>query len=286
MRRILIALLSVGILFSCSDDGINFFTLEQDIQFGAQLDSAIMANPSEYPILDRTQYPEAYTHIERIMNAILSSNDLRYSKTFPWQVKIIMNDDVLNAFTAPGGYLYFYTGLIKFLDNEAQLAGVMAHEIAHADRRHSTQMLTRQYGFSMLFSIIMGDNPSQLEQILSQLALGGTMLKYSRDNEYEADKYAVTYLYDTDYYPRELAAFFEKMNSSTKIPEFLSTHPSDENRIKNIDDVWKNFGSRGGETYVERYQQFKNSLPRKDADGIERTATSKGGCSAIFISIF
>jgi predicted Zn-dependent protease len=262
MKRILLALTTLVMLSSCSDDGINFFTLEQDIQFGAQLDSAILANPNEYPVLDRTKYAEAYTHIERVMNAILSSDDLRYSEIFPWQVKIIHNDDVINAFAAPGGYLYFYTGLIKFLDNEAQLAGVMAHEIAHADRRHSTQILTRQYGFSMLLSIIMGDNPSQLEQILTQLALGGTMLKYSRDNEYEADKFAVTYLCDTDYHPHELAAFFEKMLGSTqKIPEFLSTHPSDENRLKNIVDVWKSLGSKVGDTYADRYQSFKNSLP-------------------------
>lgn len=262
MRRVLLVLVSLLSLSSCSDDGINFFTLEQDMQFGAQLDSTIMANPNEYPILDKNQYSEAYVHIEGVMNAILSSNDLRYSETFPWQVKIIHDDNVINAFAAPGGYLYFYTGLIKFLDNEAQLAGVMAHEIAHADRRHSTQMLTRQYGFSLLLSIVMGDNPSQLEQILSQLALGGTMLKYSRDNEYEADKYAVTYLYDTDYHPRELAGFFERMMGSTqKIPEFLSTHPSDENRIKNIEDVWKSLGSKTGNTYAVRYQAFKNSLP-------------------------
>ncbi len=262
MRRLLPVLLSLVLLSGCSDDGINFFTLDQDVQFGAQLDSAIMANPGEYPILDPVQYSAAYDHINRIMNSILQSNDLRYSKTFPWQVKIIRNDEVLNAFAAPGGYMYFYTGLIKFLDNEAQLAGVMAHEIAHADRRHSTQMLTRQYGFSMLLSIVMGDNPTMLEQILAQLAMGGTMLKYSRDNEYEADKYAVTYLYDTDYHPRELAGFFEKMLGSTqKIPEFLSTHPSDENRIKNIEDVWKSLGSKVGNTYVDRYQNFKNTLP-------------------------
>jgi len=262
MKRLFWVLTSVILLSNCSDDGINFFTLEQDIQFGAQLDSAIMANPAEYPVLNRNEYSEAYNHIERILGTILLSDDIRYSKVFPWQVKIIHNDEVINAFAAPGGYMYFYTGLIKFLDNEAQLAGVMAHEIAHADRRHSTQMLTKQYGFSILLSIALGENPSQLEQILSQLALGGTMLKYSRDNEYEADKYAVTYLYDTDYHPRELAGFFEKMmDSSQKIPEFLSTHPSDENRIKNIEEVWKSMGSKVGNIYEDRYKNFKNALP-------------------------
>lgn len=261
IKRFVIVLSAVIMLSGCSEDGINFFTVDQDIQFGEQLDSAIMANPLEYPVLSETQYATAYAHLNRILGNLKQSNDLRYTQTFPWKVKIIENDTVLNAFAAPGGYMYFYTGIIKFLDNEAQFAGVMAHEMAHADRRHSTQMLTRQYGFSMLASLILGENPSQLEQIIAQLALGGGMLKYSRTNEYEADEYAVRYLYDTDYHPRELAGFFEKMNGSSKIPEFFSTHPSPENRIEEIESVWREMGAKVGELYVDRYSQFKNSLP-------------------------
>ncbi|MDX9771344.1 MAG: M48 family metalloprotease [Tenuifilaceae bacterium] len=195
MKRILLLLFPAIVLLvtSCDDGKVNFFTLDDDIAFGQQLDSTIMADPVTYPILDEDEYPEAYDHINRILNNILQSDDLRYPTTFPWTVKII-DEDILNAFAAPGGYMYFYTGLIKFLDNEAQFAGVMAHEIAHADRRHSTAMLTKQYGFSVLASIILGDNPTILEEIVVSLAQGLGSLKYSRDNEYEADEYAVKYL--------------------------------------------------------------------------------------------
>lgn len=262
VRKIFTAAIAFTLLSltGCDDGKLNFFTLEQDIAFGWQLDSTILAEPETYPILNKSQHPEAYEHIERILSTLLESNDLRYANRFPWEVKII-NQDILNAFAAPGGYMYFYTGLIKFLDNEAQFAGVMAHEMAHADRRHSTQMLTQQYGFSVLASIVLGDNPTMLESIITELAQGLGNLKYSRNNEYEADEYAVHYLYDTDYHPRAIADFFEKMEGQPTPPEFLSTHPSPENRIEAIEAVWKSLGNKNGELYIDRYTNFKNSLP-------------------------
>lgn len=262
---VFLMLATVSIFTACDKDGgINIFTLDQDIAFGEQLDSTILATPSEYPILSTTLYPASYEHINRVMNAVLVSNDLKYKDRFPWQVRIIQNDEVLNAFAAPGGYLYFYTGLIKYLDNEAQLAGVMAHEIAHADKRHSTETMTKMYGFSTLLQIILGQNPSVLEQILSELALGATNLKFSRNHEYEADEFAVRYLYDTDYNPLGVAGFFEKLmgeGHQTKIPEFLSTHPDPGNRVEAINKVWVSLGSKQGSDFTDRYQQFKNSLP-------------------------
>ena len=263
--RILLLFATVSVFTACDEDGgINFFTLDQDIAFGKQMDSVILANPSEYSILSEAQYQASYEHINRIRNAVLASDDLKYKDRFPWQVRIIHNDEVLNAFAAPGGYLYFYTGLIKYLDNEAQLAGVMAHEIAHADKRHSTETMTKMYGFSTLLQIVLGQNPSALEQILSELALGATNLKFSRNHEYEADEFAVRYLYDTTYDPKGVAGFFEKLmdeGQRPKIPEFLSTHPDPGNRVEAINKVWISLGSKQGEAYSDRYMQFKNTLP-------------------------
>jgi Zn-dependent protease with chaperone function len=253
--------LALFTFYGCDEGKVNFFTVDQDIQFGQQLDSAILADPVNYPILSIDNYPEAYEHLYRIRDEILQSDKFRYAQRFDWEIKIIHRDDILNAFAAPGGYMYFYTGLIHFLDDESQFAGVVGHEMAHADRRHSTEMLTKQYGFSLLLGIILGDNPSVLESIIADLALGLGALKYSRNNEYEADEYAVKYLYDTDYHPLGVAGFFQKLDGASTPPEFLSTHPSPENRIEAIYAVWESLGSKVGETFPERYQDFKNSLP-------------------------
>jgi len=252
----------VIILTSCKDDkSLNVFTVNQDIEFGQALDGEITGNPSEYPVLSETNYPDAYDHIRRIRDNILASGELKYADRFPWEVKII-NADVLNAFAGPGGYMYFYTGLIKFLDDEAQFAGVMAHEMAHADRRHSTDNLTKQYGISIMLGIIVGDNPGQLAEIAAGWANGLSSLAFSRANEYEADEYAIKYLKNTDYSPCSLGVFFSKMKDqegTARPPVFLSTHPSPEDRLEKINE---NCAGSTGELFVTRYQEFQNSLPQ------------------------
>jgi len=253
-----------GILIygSCKkENGINLFTLEQDVEFGQTMNSEILANPAEFPVISEEQYPEAYSHLNRILDSILRSPEIRYKEEFAWEVKIISNDTVLNAFAVPGGYLYFYTGLIKFLDSEDQFAGVMAHEIAHVDKRHSTRMLTKQYGIGFMLDVLLGEEQSGYVEIASSLAQGLAGLSFSRDHEYQADEYSVKYLYTTAYDARGTKGFFEKLESAPGLPAFLSTHPSPDDRIERILGVWQGLGGKQGQTFTASYQNFKNSLP-------------------------
>ncbi len=267
---------SVGLLFftlvsfsvmtspGCKDDqgntkAINLFTLEDDKAFGAQVAAEIESDQVTYPILDSASYPEAYGHLRRITKTILDGGKVTHKDDFVWQTKIIEDDSVLNAFCTPGGYIYVYTGLIKFLDSEDQLAGVMGHEIAHADERHSTEALTKQYGTEVLFAILFGND----QGTLAQIAKGMIGLKYSRNNESEADMRSVDYLYPTEYDARGAARFFEKIVASggSGGPEFLSTHPDPENRVEAITAHWTTLGAKEGGTFESRYDDFKKSLP-------------------------
>ena len=251
------------LLISCGEDdtGVNIFTTEDDIQLGLQMQQEIYANPAEYPVLDTIQYAAAYQHIRRIRDTLLATHEVDYDKLFEWDVHIIKNDTVLNAFCTPGGFIYFYTGLIKYLDDESQFAGVLAHEMAHAAKRHSTEQLTKAYGLQLLVSIVLGQNPTALAQIAADLAAGVASLAFSREDEYESDEYSVRYLYKTSYDPRGVAGFFLKMEGAPQPPQFLSTHPSPENRIEKIDEVWQSLGGKSGLTYAARYQEFKDALP-------------------------
>ncbi len=256
-----------GIFTSCdNDDGLNIFTLEQDRKFGREFDNQITADTSDYIVLDENEYSEAYDHLNRILDNLLESDDLNHTEDFDWKARIVMNkkrDTVLNAFAVPGGYMYFYPGLIRYLDNEAQFAGVMAHEMAHVDKRHTTKRMTKLYGFQFLTGLILGENPDQWAEIVAQLALGLGQLKFSRTDEYEADEYAVKYSSDTELYPKGVAGFFIKLQDEEnrpKPPEFLSTHPNPGNRVEKIDEVWNNLGRPEGETFTERYNEFKNAL--------------------------
>lgn len=242
-----------------SDNTFNIFSIEDDKKLGEQLDQEINSKPEEFPILPENQYQAAYTHLRRIRDNILNSGKVFYKDEFKWQVKIIHNDTILNAFAAPGGYIYVYTGIIKYLDSEHELAGVMAHEIAHADRRHSTDQLTKIYGIAILLQLTLGNNPNLLAEIAATLV----SLKFSRDNESEADEYSVIYMCPTDYYADGAAAFFEKIQQSGggRIPEFISTHPDPGNRVSAITNKKNELGCNGNQSFDSRYMAFKNSLP-------------------------
>ena len=263
-KYILLSAAFAGLLLSgCSkSDNINLFSISDDIQLGLQVDQEIRNNPQEYPVLDSAQYSTAYQHLYRIRNTILASATAMSNKqNFAWRCAVIRNDTVINAFCTPGGYMYFYTGLIKLLDNESQFAGVMAHEMVHADRRHTTDQLSILYGLDLLLQLLLGNNPSELAQLTATLAGNLGLLAYSRNNEYIADQYAVRFLYPSEYDAASLGDFFVKIESQSRPPAFLSTHPSPEDRLEKIQQEFQSLGGVHGELFTERYGQFKNSLP-------------------------
>ena len=176
---------------------------------------------------------KAYEILYAMRDKILASGKVKYKTEFAWKLKIIKDPNTLNAFCTPGGYIYVYTGLINYLDNEDDLAGVLGHEIAHADLRHSTKSMTREYGVSTLLQILLGNEPGKLTEIAKGLA----GLKYSRCHESEADEWSVIYLSPTTYKCDGAASFFAKLIATGQTggtPTFLSTHPSPDNRVENI----------------------------------------------------
>lgn len=257
-------LMSLILMTSCSDGGINIFTIEDDKQLGLQSKQEIESNPQEFPIIPRSANPTAYAYLDGLRDQILTTGTVKYKSEFAWELFIVKRDDVVNAFCTPGGYIYVYTGLIKYLDNASSLAGVMGHEMAHADRRHSTDQLTEQYGIATLLQVVLGNDPNTLAQI----AAGLVSLKFSRSKETEADEYSVKYLCKTKYQENGAANFFKKMlldTASSQPPQFLSTHPSHENRVEDIEATAAKAGCSKDAKLTEaadvsEYKNLKNSL--------------------------
>ncbi|MDF7811107.1 M48 family metalloprotease [Hymenobacter sp. YC55] len=240
--------------------GFNIFPIQQDIELGAQVakqtDSTYRAKGQ---LLERSSNARAYQLLDGVVKRVLDNGNLKYRTQFPWDVQIIKDDQTQNAFATPGGHIYVFSGLIKFLDDENQLAGVLGHEIAHADRRHSTQLLQKQYGVSILLGVIAGNNPNQLVQ----MAAGIGQLKFSRTYETEADKYSTIYLNGTRYYSCDGAAGFfikaEKQGGGGT-PEFLSTHPNPGSRITNIQKSAQQLGCTGRNVNNANFQELKRLL--------------------------
>lgn len=161
---------------------------------------------------------------------------------FKWEFNLVEND-VPNAWCMPGGKVVFYSGILPITKNDAGVAVVMGHEIAHAVARHgnermSQQMLVQMGGIAL--SEAIKTKPEQTKAIFqSAYGIGaqlGVMLPYSRQHEYEGDKLGLIFMAMAGYDPKEAIGFWERMaaNSSGGSPEFLSTHPVEQNRINSI----------------------------------------------------
>nr|WKN34325.1 M48 family metallopeptidase [Tunicatimonas sp. TK19036] len=267
IKSLFFSLLIGGLFFLAACDKNNnpqVFSLNQEIQLGQQLDSTIESDPQQYPVLDPVEYADAYDYLENIFMAILNSGEVSYRDEFPWQIKIIQDDGTLNAFAAPGGYVYVYTGLIKYLDSEDDLAGVLGHEIGHADLRHSARNIQRQYGLSILLSVLVGENSGQLTQMAAQLASGAAGLAFSREFETEADEKSVEYLAPTPYNCAGAGSFFQKLTEdgqSSGVPEFLSTHPNPDDRLENINEKAQEVGCSTDPYNPPSWVDFQQMLP-------------------------
>lgn len=165
-------------------------------------------------------------------------------KEFAWEFHLVQ-DATPNAFCMPGGKIVVNEGILPYTKDESGLAVVLGHEVAHAVAKHSSERLSQQllvnYGGAAL-GILM-DNKSELAQSVAQQVYGlgsqyGVMLPYSRLNETEADQMGLIFTAMAGYDPRAAIPFWQRMQtSSAKVPEFLSTHPSDATRIKKLEEL-------------------------------------------------
>lgn len=165
---------------------------------------------------------------------------------FKWEFNLVQSDEV-NAWCMPGGKVVFYTGILPITKNDAGVAVVMGHEIGHAVARHGnermSQQMAQQFGNqlgSMAVPELFKANPEKAQAIFqTAFGLGSqylVMLPYSRTQEYEGDKLGLIFMAIAGYNPNEAVSFWERMaaNSGAKVPEFMSTHPIEENRIAAI----------------------------------------------------
>ena len=252
---------------SCSNP-INIFSDADDIKLGKQIDEEIRKNPEQYPLLkDR---PDINKYIEKIGERILASPAITKKGIYAYQFAIINDDSTINAFCTPGGYIYVYTGLMKFVDNEATLAGVLGHEIAHAERRHSTRRITAAYGVQIVLGLVLGQNPGKAAEITANLFTGLGFLANSRADETEADEYSFKYLSSSEYYPGGIRYFFDKIGAEGKrasgggFERLLSTHPLPQDRIDHVMELLAKAGNpqpTEANLFTTRYKAFKATLP-------------------------
>jgi len=207
--------------------GLDFYSLDREMALGRQLSLEVESSARlvSDPVIDE--------YINRLGQNLVRHSDARV----PFTIKVLDNQEV-NAFALPGGYFYVDSGLILAADNEAELAGVMAHEIAHVAARHATKNMTRAQIWNMASVplIFIGGPVGYAVSEVAGLAVPLSFLKFSRDAEREADLLGLEYDYATGYDPQAFVQFFEKLNIEKKKPnkvaKAFATHPMNVERIE------------------------------------------------------
>jgi predicted Zn-dependent protease len=277
MRRILTTT-SVLILIAAGLDaasrtvvrpGWNLFSPRQDVEVGQQV-----ARDAErqLPMLNDSSVNQYVDRLGRRLAAHAPG------ERYPYRFKVV-NDREINAFALPGGPIYVNRGVIENADNEAQLAGVIAHEIAHVALRHGTNQASRaaaaQVPLAILGEIVGSDSTrGVLAQIGAGFAVNSVLLKYSRNAESQADIIGTQILHDAGYDPRAMAQFFQKFDR--RGVEFFSNHPSPDNRIARVNQEINALGGarRGAASSSGAFLEARRDLQSEPAPSrVRRTRT-------------
>ena len=235
----------------------DWYSLETEIRMGKEYAQQVEAS------VKLVQDPVVTEYVNRIGQNLVRNSDAKV----PFTIKVIDSDEV-NAFALPGGFFYVNSGLILAADEEAELAGVMAHEIAHVAARHATRQITRAQwaNIGTIPLIFVGGGIGYAVRSAAGLALPMTFLSFSRGFEAEADYLGLQYMYKTGYDPQAFISFFEKLQAKEKkkpgtLSKAFSTHPQTPDRIeKSQDEIAKILPARP--QYVVSTSEFDDVKSR------------------------
>jgi predicted Zn-dependent protease len=235
----------------------NWYSLEEEIGMGREYSKAVEATAR------LVEDPVVTEFTNRIGQNLVRNSDAKV----PFSIKVIDSDEI-NAFALPGGFLYVNSGLILAAQDEAELAGIMAHEIAHVAARHATRQRTRSQMFNLasIPLIFVGGGVGLAVQQALSLAIPLSMTKFSRSFEAVADYLGVEYLYQTGYDPQAFISFFERVQAEEKrkpglIAKAFSSHPQTADRIrKSQQEIARVLPAR--EAYVVTTSEFEDVKSR------------------------
>jgi thiamine biosynthesis protein ThiS len=242
------------------EPGFNLFSKQQDLQLGQE--SAAQVRKQMAVIQD----PVLTAYVNRVGKRLTSSREAQESE-FPFTFEVVA-DPSINAFALPGGPMFINTGLLRAVDNEAQLAGVMGHEMSHVILRHGTNQASKRNLIQLpaLLASKMTGTSSMVGQ-LSQLGIGlganSVLLTFSRSAESQADLMGSHLMAEAGYDPLEMARFFHKLNAQGSHGlQFLSDHPNPDNRERAIQQEARALGQKryGTSTSSGEFRRMKDAV--------------------------
>jgi len=269
--RFLLAAMTAVALLSCATTGpggkksLIIIPTGQEVGIGAGMAEQVETTET---VLPDSLWQNYLDGVGQSIVRVCDRQDIDY------HFKVIESDQV-NAFAVPGGYVYFYTGLLREMDNEAEMAAVMAHEISHVVGRHGIKRLQQALGVALAYQLVFGGEGAG-EAMDAAIGVGMTLVfaGYSRDAEREADQFGIHYMVGAGYDPQGAIGMFETLaelgggDSSNVFESLARSHPETQERIANAHAQIAEMQLPAGLTLNEsRYQQMLRRLPPKKSGG-------------------
>ena len=252
------------ILVGCKNtEDLIDFTEDDEVLLGQRLSEAISTD-SSFVLISPEGNEVSYAYVNSRLDEITTASSITKSEEFIWTVTLF-EDESRQAFATPGGYIYVSTGLIFYLSNEDEFSGMLAHLIAHIDQSHISEMLFFEYGVNGLKSIATSGNAVQLSNIIEDLDLRGSYLRFSRANELAADTLAISLLSETDQSCQANGLYFDR--ALTVQPELISAyvdaHRLDSLRVNDLEEAVILLGCDVtiDDASSDRFRNYRNSLP-------------------------
>jgi len=262
---LLLALVSV-LLFSCKKEGEVIelekeeFEVEDHRIIGQTMITQIANMPGEFPILDSVEYENAYIYVNRLLSTLKLTAVVKHRNDYNWKVTILHDDRIRNAFTFPGGHIFIYTGLLKFLQAEHELMAVLGNEIAYADEEFSAIAMRDEYGGVFMGDITLGKKVPKLPEVVADFP----KMKFDEDFVKEADQYAIELICPFQYDINGLKRFL--IRAQAHEIEWIQSKNGEEldmqTRLSLLNSIASDCGE-DGVTNLEQYQRkIKNFLPK------------------------
>lgn len=205
----------------------------QEKQLGAELAAQVR---QETP---QSKDPVVQQYVDSVATKVLATVPEKKRQEFRFTFDVIDAPNDVNAFALPGGHIFVMSGLLEAVDSEAELAGVLSHEVAHVVAGHPSQQLAAQVGVQTLGAIALGGNPGLIQQLAASIVATGYLAAHTREMEEEADTLGVQFLASAGYDPRGMSSFFAELarlqkSSPNFVERFVSTHPAPAERSRRV----------------------------------------------------
>ena len=233
------------------------FSFEDQKNIGAKIKTGIKDFNSEFELLNNTEYSNLLNYLNQHLGAITNTNLIESLGVFNWDIHVVVDDDMKTIFTTPGGHLYIYTGLLKFLSNESELVAILAHEVNYADNEITLEKMVDEYGASGVSDILFDQGEVRIEDI----ALWLRALSYNAQEVLLADAFAVDLICPFNYPADGIQKVIEQSIEDEVELEWLNQRPSASNRVAEIESNASDCSDDDTPTGEVRYKEFIELLP-------------------------